>query len=137
MKQLNEYLSTKVDKPISFPETPEFEDIEKWLVSKNFKYVNTMDIVLWADTCKKINAHKERVFTRGEYSSNNPYTHWIAFKGNGKISENNPLFYCRTKPVGRQYITIKNCSQDIDKSTLKKFDNYKEFMNEINDFFLF
>lgn len=142
MKPINKYLSTspnKIKHIDMFPKNLDKQTLQEYFKNNKFEYIDTNDYSDFYDVYVKVDNHKNRIYTMGEFDIYNQFTWWFAFHFGGKICKNNPLFYCRLNDISKiQFVTMSKeprltafTKNDFDE----KFDTFKEF-SEYVDYFI-
>ena len=134
---IDEYLSTKVVKPLArnfrdeFPNKPKFDEVKSFLIDHGFKEYNLRRIK-YSEFADLI----ERRF--GIYESSNYNEVTICDKG--KTTEDNPeftlyatddgsLFFAENHSSGEKFIA----KEETYTMILQLFNTYEEFLDRIND----
>lgn len=102
MKQLSEWLSTKVVKPLRsyFPKNLNKQGILKFLDSRGFvesiysKKIGTHNISL-SDFIDELKTSDNPLFCLGQERKDDIFTFWIRFANAGVVSDDNPIYFCR------------------------------------------
>lgn len=138
MKNINKYLSTKVNKIDKyFPEILNKENIINFLISKGFtgKEYNA-EFFKYTDMMHDYMTSEFPVFYIGQFIENEPDSHWIRF-GKGK---NDPLFFCRLKHgiLKMDFFMAKVTKYPngkIYEDALRDFKNYNEFRDYVQRYY--
>ena len=99
---VNEYLSTKVAKPLKhggFPDEPDKELIIAFLESQGFKSPTPNKTRGWLinEFIDELLTSKTPLYVTGAESPLEPLSYWIRFGWPGKVTKDNPIFFCRLK----------------------------------------
>lgn len=135
MKQITEFLSTKVAKPmkhLEFPDKPKYDEVKSFLLDHGFKEYD-----LRKTRYKEFSQLTERRF--GVYEYNFPKMFEISICDKGKETEDNPMFTLYTTEDGSLYFLKKSngeefiAKEEIYDGILQFFHTYEEFLDKIND----
>lgn len=133
MLLIKEYLSSKFKNDSSFPMNGDnLDDIVWFLESYGFKKAKLNRNETTYESFHNLSIRlNEPFFLIGEYANNNVWTHWIVFGNGGTISENNPLYLCRTtKEIDETERYLKNVD-DLHPINHEFFDNYEKFRSDV------
>lgn len=135
MRLLAEYLSTKVKVSKGFPEVPKLEDILEFLKTNGFvevKYVYNKSALKSLEDMA-VNGHNAFTWLKNK---DNDDEYWVRFCKSGKLSKENPVYFCRVTDDGHikssDIAYIEYCERGVED---KQFTKYDEFVKDVNEFF--
>ena len=146
MKQLSEWLSTKVVKPLKhnlgFPDKPNYDEILEFLESKGFIIMEydgstLYDVIMHIAKNAKISSAPLVFTTEHTFSNRSTERHtWIRICNNGNISKNNPIFLLRLFRDDESLVPVLNSlgigAIEINEADRKEIKSYSEFVKLIN-----
>lgn len=152
MKQLSEWLSTKVVKPLKynlgFPDKPNYDEILEFLESQGFIIMEynephgyLYDVIRYIAKNAK-NSSAPLVFTTDETFSNNSSKKrhtWIRICNHGAISKDNPIFLLRLFRDDDSAVPVLSGSglgigtievNGVDRTEIKTYDEFVKLINK-------
>ena len=136
ISSIDEYLSTKVKvNKISFPDIPKLDTIIDFLKDNKFVEVKYADNKSPQKSLEDMtmNGHNAFMWLRNK-SDDDEY--WIRFCKSGRLSEENPIYFCRATGDGHRksydIAYIEYCERGVED---KQFHKYDEFVKSVNEFF--
>lgn len=147
MKKFNEWLSTKVVKPINnhFPKNLNKEDILRFFDSRRFeesKYSEKLGIEQNGHYCgvedlwSEIKESNSPLFCFSNVNKKDKYSFWVRFANPGVISKDNPVYFCRynlkdfLNPRINEMITLEN-----KYTTDCPYSSFEEFAEDMDNKF--